>query len=108
MDRRFWVADGRRADFEVVFGPGGIWTELLHRGPGYLVTEIECESVSERRYRVRDFWDRHFGFELFRERFAAEYERFEELILSEGIVERVQFVGSYYEARPGDDEVVPG
>jgi hypothetical protein len=109
VDRRFWIADGRRADFEVVFGTAGIWRELLSRGDGYLATEIECESVSERRYRVRDFWVRHLGFELFRERFAAEYERFERLILSDGLVERLELVGAYYEDKPGGgDELVPG
>jgi hypothetical protein len=101
--------DGRRADFEAVFSSGGIWQELLSRGAGYLETEVRCESASERRYRVRDFWVRHLRFELFRERFAAEYERFEQLILADGLVERTQFVGAYYEEKPGDgDELVPG
>jgi len=109
VDRRFWVTDGRRADFEVVFGSGGIWQELLSRSEGYIATEVACESPAQRRYRVRDFWIWHLGFELFRERFAAEFERFERLILSEGLVEREQFVGAYYEKAPGDeDDLVPG
>jgi hypothetical protein len=109
VDRRFWVTDGRRADFEVVFGSGGIWQELLSCGDGYLATEVECESAAERRYRVRDFWARHLFFELFRERFAAESEKFERLLFSDGLVGREQFVGAYYEEEPGGgDELVPG
>jgi hypothetical protein len=91
----------------VVFGVGGIWRELLGRGEGYLVTEVECELASERRYRVRDFWTRHFSFEVFRERFADECERFERLIVADGLIERQQFVGAYYEEWDGD-EWVPG
>jgi hypothetical protein len=74
-----------------------------------MATEIVCESQSERRYRVRDFWSWHRYFELFREHFTAEYERFEWLLAAEGLVERKQFVGAYYERKAGeDDELVPG
>jgi len=46
---------------------------------------------------------------LFRDRFAAEYERFEWLIADEGLVEREQFVGAYYEKEAGNgDELVLG
>jgi len=114
VDYRYWVADGRRADFETIFGSDGIWQELLSRGAGYLATEVRCESVLERRYRVRDFWSWHRDFEIFRKRFAVEYAKFESLISAEGPVEREEFVGAYYEELPrGDkdsegDELVPG
>jgi hypothetical protein len=101
--------DGRQSDLEVVFGTDGIWAEFLKQAPGYIATEIVCESRAERRYQVRDFWSWHRYFELFRGRFAAEYERFEELVEAEGLVERKQFVGAYYEKEPRDgDELVPG
>ena len=101
--------DGRQADLEVVFGPDGIWAEFLRRAPGYIATEVECESQAERRYRVLDFWSWHRYFELFRERFGAEYEKFERLIAAEGVVEREELVGAYYEKdRGGEDELVPG
>ena len=94
---------------EVVFGPDGIWAEFLRQGPGYIATEIVCESQAERRYRVRDFWSWHLYFELFRDRFAAQYEKFEKLVVTDGIVEREQFLGAYYETERGDeDELVPG
>ncbi|MBI3485246.1 MAG: hypothetical protein HY012_08870, partial [Acidobacteria bacterium] len=69
----------------------------------------ECESQVERRYWVRDFWSWHRYFELFRDRFAAEYVKFERLMAADGLVEREEFVGAYYEKERGDgDELVPG
>jgi hypothetical protein len=100
---------GRQPDFEVVFGPDGIWVEFLWQAPGYIATEIVCESKAERRYQVRDFWSWHRYFELFRDRFAAEYERFGRLVAADGVVEREEFVGAYDEKDRGDeDELVPG
>jgi hypothetical protein len=62
-----------------------------------------CESVSEGRYRVRDFWSGHRGFEIFRERFSEDFNQFE-LRVAEELVEKQEFVGAYYEA-DGDDLV---
>jgi hypothetical protein len=39
---------------------------------------------------------------LFRARFATEYERFEKLLVTDGVVVREEFVGAYYEAE-GED-----
>jgi hypothetical protein len=103
VDRRFWVADGKRAEFEAVFAAGGIWSELLGQEEGYLETEVRYESADEGRYRVRDFWNWHRDFEIFRGRHQAQYERFESWIFREGMVEREQFLGAYYQD-PGDDE----
>jgi hypothetical protein len=102
------VTDGRRADFEAVFGLGGIWTKLLYRSDEYLLTEVRCESPESRQYRVRDFWEWHGSFENFRSRFQSEYERFGSWILSEGLVEKEQFLGAYYERRDdgGEEDLV--
>ena len=109
MDRRFWIADGRRADFEVAFRLGGTWTKLLHEADGYLATEVWCENPGTRQYRVRDLWTWHRNFENFRSRFQSEYERFENWLASEGLIEKQKFLGAYYEKEPGDeDELVPG
>jgi hypothetical protein len=102
------VTDGRRAEFEAVFGPGGIWSELLAGADGYQGTEVRCESAEQGRYRVRDFWSWHRDFEIFRGRQQVCYERFESWIEAEKLVERQQFLGAYYEDKPGDeDELVP-
>ena len=90
----------------MVFGPIGIWRELLGRAEGYAGTETGCESSTERRYRVRDFWWSHREFEVFRARFAADLERFHALLVSEGIVSRFEVVGTYYDERGDGDNLV--
>jgi len=104
IDRRFWVADGRRADFETVFGVEGIWPRLLYRADGYLLTEVWRELPEVAQYRVRDFWSWHRSFESFRARFQPEYERLESWLISDGLIEKERFLGAYYENAPGDDE----
>jgi hypothetical protein len=103
VDRRFWVADSRRADFEASFAFGGLWARLLYQASGYLFTEVRCESSELVQYRIKDFWCEHQGFEGFRERFQSEYERFENWLISDGIIEREQFLGAYYE-KPSDED----
>ena len=109
VDRRFWVADGRRADFERVFGLGGVWGGLLFEVEGCLLTEVWCEFPESRQYRVRDFWSWHRDFENFRARFQSQYERFECWIVSERLIEREEFLGAYYEKQQDDDgdDLVP-
>jgi len=101
IDRRFWVADGRRADFEAAFGVDGPWSRLLHEADGYLLSECWCEDRQSLQYRVRDYWSWHRNFEVFRTRFHDEFERFEEWLRFERLIEREQFLGAYYE-KPGD------
>jgi hypothetical protein len=103
VDRRFWIADGRRADFETAFGRDGIWSKILLRADGYMETELRCESSQGTQYRVRDFWSWHRNFEVFRARFQAEFERFEEWLRSERLIEKEQFLGAYYE-KDGSEE----
>jgi len=91
---------------EAVFGPGGIWRELLNRAKGYAGTECWCESLAERRYRVRDFWRSHREFEMFRVRFVAEVERLHSLLMSEGVVSKFEVVGTYYDERGDGDDLV--
>jgi len=103
--------DGRQPEFEAVFGVAGVWKRLLSQSDGYLVTEVWCESSEARQYRVKDFWNWHRSFENFRARFQREFERFENWIASEGLIEKEQFLGAYYERRNEDgdeDELVPG
>ncbi len=45
---------------------------------------------------MRDFWESHLGFEVFRERFVVEYEKFDRLIVAEGLIQKQQLVGEYY------------
>ena len=60
-------------------------------------TESWCESPESALYRVRDFWSWHRNFEVFRVKSHAEFERFEEWLRSERLIEKEQFLGAYYE-----------
>jgi hypothetical protein len=86
-----------------VFGPDGIWARFLKQAEGFVATDVKCESVEEGRYRVRDFWSGHRGFEIFRERFSEDFTQFDRQVLEE-LAEKQEFVGAYYEA-DGDDLV---
>jgi len=97
VDRRFWVADGRRAEFEAAFSVGGRWASLLFGADGYLFTEVWCEVPEARQYRVKDSWAWHRNFERFRDRVQAEFEEFERWLRSKGLIEKEQFLGAYYE-----------
>ena len=89
-----------------MFGPSGIWRELLSRAQGYARTETWCESSTERQYRVRDFWWSHREFEAFRARSVVEVERFHSLLISEGIASKFEVVGTYYDERGDGDDLV--
>jgi hypothetical protein len=104
VDRRFWVTDGRRAEFEAAFGESGIWPQLLRKADGYLLTEISCESVELAQYRVKDFWNRHRSFEYFRDWFQAEFEKFAGWLRAEGVIDKQEFLGAYYEKSDGGEE----
>jgi hypothetical protein len=75
----------------------------LRQAENYIATDVKCESLGDGRYRVRDFWRGHRGFEIFRERFSEGFSQFERQIAGE-LVEKQEFVGVYYEA-DGDDLV---
>jgi hypothetical protein len=91
----------------VVFGPDGIWRELLGLSQDYLGSEVKSEAPAERQYRVRDFWMSHPALERFRQSFAVEYERLSLLMASDRLVDRIEMVGEYYEAGGGGEDVVP-
>ena len=77
---------------------------MAGRATGFIRTEFRCESAVERRYRVLDFWTGHPEFEKFREQFRSEYGRFDQWLVTEGVVEKQQVVGTYYvdEGSDGD------
>jgi hypothetical protein len=62
---------------------------------------VKYGPVGGGRYRVRDLWSGHRGFEVFRERYSEDFVEFDRRLVDE-LVERQQFVGAYYEA-DGDE-----
>ena len=79
--------------------------QLLYQAIGYLGTEIWCEVPESRQYRVRDLWAWHRDFERCHGAFHADFERLEDWLRSERVVEREQFLGAYYEkSEDGSEE----
>jgi hypothetical protein len=84
-----------------VFRVDGVWARFLRQAEGYIATEAMSEGPEGERYRVRDFWQGHRGFEVFRERFSEDFAQFDRRIVDE-LVEKQEFVGAYYEANEND------
>jgi hypothetical protein len=102
--REFVVAEGREEDFRKIFGPEGIWFELLRRSGEFVGTDCRLEAAAERRYRVLDYWLSHESFEDFRRQYQLEFEKFSRLIASDGLVERETLLGSFYRGDSDLDE----
>ncbi len=102
--REFVISEGRERDFEKVFGSDGIWPELLRWSAEYLGTEFRLESKAGRRYKVFDYWQSHEDFESFRKQHQQQYEKFSQLIASDGLVLRETVLGSFYRNESDFDE----
>jgi len=53
----FVVKEEARGEFELAYGPGGAWSKLFARYPGYRGTTLLRDTKSPRRYLSIDFWD---------------------------------------------------
>ncbi len=102
--RELVAGEGREDDLARLYGPEGIWTELLRTSPGYLHSECHVHSKAERQFRVLDYWWSHETFESFRRERQADCEKFSLLVHSEGVVERETVLGAFYEDESGPEE----
>ena len=53
----FVVNEEARDRFELVYGPGGAWSELFARHPGFRGTTLLRDTNNQQRYLTVDFWD---------------------------------------------------
>ena len=102
VGREFCVRKGREREFEILFGPGGIWAELVVKA-GCLGSEFNLISKAEGRYQIWDRWKSHLDFERFRQSSKTEIERISGFIAREDWLIREVFLGSFYEDDPGDE-----
>jgi hypothetical protein len=101
--REFWVREGCEKDFELVFGPEGLWPGLLQpRSQGFLGTVLH--QLAEKWYQVRDCWKSHMDFEDFREQHQYDVEQFRKWLASKELVEHETLLGSFYTDEPDDGE----
>ncbi len=53
----FVVKEEARGQFELAYGPGGAWSKLFARYPGFRGTTLLRDTKNPRRYLTIDFWD---------------------------------------------------
>ncbi|MBN2495379.1 MAG: antibiotic biosynthesis monooxygenase [Deltaproteobacteria bacterium] len=51
------VEQGARGQLELAFGPGGAWSELVARQPGFRGTSLLSDTRDARRFLVVELWD---------------------------------------------------
>jgi heme-degrading monooxygenase HmoA len=87
---QFEVKEESRGRFELAYGPGGPWSRLFAKAPGYRGTALLRDTVDPRKYLTIDAWDteehQHGFLSLHREEYDAVDAGFKELILSEARV----------------------
>jgi len=53
----FVVKEEARGQFELAYGPGGAWSKLFARYPGFRGTTLLRDMKNPRRYLSIDLWD---------------------------------------------------
>ncbi len=53
----FVVKEETRGQFELAYGPGGAWSKLFARCPGFRGTTLLRDTKNPRRYLTIVFWD---------------------------------------------------
>jgi heme-degrading monooxygenase HmoA len=53
----FIVKEEARGQFELAYGPGGAWSKLFARCPGFRGTTLLRDTKNPRRYLTIDLWD---------------------------------------------------
>ncbi len=53
----FVVKEKAQGQFELAYGPGGAWSKLFAKGPGFRGTTLLHDTKNPRRYLVIDLWD---------------------------------------------------
>jgi len=53
----FVVKEEARGQFELAYGPGGVWGKLFARYPGFRGTTLLRDTMNPRRYLTIELWD---------------------------------------------------
>lgn len=87
---KFVPKTGFEKEFENIYGPQGLWTELFKKVNDYLDTSLLKEIDSENVYLVLDRWKSKESYDSFKLRFFEEYhsidQKCKKLMASEKLV----------------------
>ena len=70
----FIVSADHASAFERTYGSSGEWVQLFRRGPGYLRSELYRDRSQPQRFITIDYWESKDAWDVFRTRFAKEFE----------------------------------
>jgi hypothetical protein len=73
----FVVKEEARGQFELAYGPGGAWSQLFTRYPGFRGTTVLRDTRNPRRYMTIDFWETEAQREQMLAERKAEYANLE-------------------------------
>jgi heme-degrading monooxygenase HmoA len=73
----FVVKENARGQFELAYGPGGVWSNLFGECPGFRGTTLLRDTKNLRRYLVIDLWDTEAQREQVLTEREAEYTNLE-------------------------------
>jgi hypothetical protein len=71
----FVVKEKARGQFELAYGPGGAWSTLFGRSPGFRGTTLLRDTRNPRRYLTVDFWETAAQREQVLAELTAEYSK---------------------------------
>jgi heme-degrading monooxygenase HmoA len=71
----FVVKVAARSRFEMAYGPGGAWSELFARQPGFRGTTLLGDTDNPRRYLTVELWDTEAQREQTLAKNQAEYAK---------------------------------
>ena len=71
----FTVREDRIPEFVSAYGSNGDWARLFRLADGYLGTELLRSSQESNIFLTIDRWESARCFEIFQERFGAEYKK---------------------------------
>lgn len=71
----FVVKEDARSRFELAYGPGGAWSELFARQPGFRGTTVLRDTNNPCRYLTIDLWDTEAQREQMLAENRAEYSK---------------------------------
>jgi len=92
-------------EFVSAYNSNGEWAQLFRRAEGYLGTELLRSSHEPTIFLTVDRWDNSSCFQMFQNRFEAEYRRLDSRLATCTSVEKC--LGSFSEALGGVHERPP-
>lgn len=89
----FIVREGKRAEFEQVYGPEGDWVRFFRRAQAFLGTELLQDEDAPGRYISIDRWTSAEAFREFRQANTEEYNALD--LRCTGLTEHESFLGGF-------------